>query len=75
MKKIIRITESDLSRIVERVINEETYGNDDQMFDMEMRRIKRELHNIKTFSDDTERLNHTIDMIINVSLPRLNEFR
>jgi len=75
MKRIIKLTESDLTRIVERVISEETYGNDDQMFDMEMRRIKRELHNIKTFSDDPERLNHTIDMIINVSLPRLNEFR
>ena len=28
MKKIIRLTESDLSRIVKRVINEEMYDND-----------------------------------------------
>jgi hypothetical protein len=42
MKKIIKITESDLTRIVERVINESHNGNDRYMFFSNLEQIRRQ---------------------------------
>jgi hypothetical protein len=43
MKRIVRLTESDLARIVKRVVNED-YRNASELFDMEFRKIIRGLH-------------------------------
>ena len=84
MKKIIRLTESDLTRIVKRVISEsdiqeirrDSDDNDDEMFDFEIDKIKRALHNIKRLAhSDPQTVDHICNMIVNVSLPRLKEFR
>jgi hypothetical protein len=78
-----RLTERDLSRIVKRIVNEsdvqEMYGDSDssrEMFDIEMDKIKRALHNIKRMAHhDPQTVDHICNMIVNVSLPRLKEFR
>lgn len=106
MKRTIRLTEKDLTRIVKRTINEmggledemksiDDYKsdmenrmrsqeedrlsrqrkNDDEMFDMEMRKLERALHDIKRSTNDPDTLNHIVDMIINVTLPRIKDFR
>ena len=106
MKKIIKLTEKDLSRIVKRTINEmegfeddiqaandwvaanerranereqerlsRQRKNDDEMFDLEMRKLERALHDIKRSTNDPDTLNHIVDMIINVTLPRIKDFR
>ena len=46
MKKIVRLTESDLSRIVRRVVNED-YRNASELFDMEYIKIIRGLHQVQ----------------------------
>jgi len=46
MKKVIRLTEKDLSRIVKRVVNED-YRNSSELFDMEYRKIIRGLHQVQ----------------------------
>lgn len=106
MKRIIKLTEKDLSRIVKRTINEmegfeddiqaandwrasnerrasereqerlsRQRKNNDEMFDMEMRKLERALHDVKRSTNDPDTLNHIVDMIINVSLPRIKDFR
>ena len=49
--------------------------NDDEMFDMEMRKLERDLHSIKQSIDDPDLVNHIVDMIINVTLPRIKDFK
>jgi hypothetical protein len=46
MKRIIRLTEKDLSRIVKRVVNED-YRNSSELFDMEYRKIISGLHQVQ----------------------------
>ena len=106
MRRTIKLTERDLSRIVKRTINEmegfeddiqaandliannerrsrereqerlsRQRKNNDEMFDMEMRNIERALHDVKRSTNDPDTLNHIVDMIINVNLPRIKEFR
>ena len=106
MKRIIKLTEKDLSRIVKRTINEmegfeddiqaandwvaanerrasereqerlsRQRQNNDEMFDMEMRKLERALHDIKRSTNDPDTLNHIVDMIISVTLPRIKDFR
>ena len=106
MKRIIKLTEKDLSRIVKRTINEmegfeddiqaandwraanerrasereqerlsRQRQNNDEMFDMEMRKLERALHDIKRSTNDPDTLKHIIDMIISVTLPRIKDFR
>ena len=106
MKRIIKLTEKDLSRIVKRTINEmegfeddiqaandwraanerrasereqerlsRQRQNNDEMFDMEMRKLERALYDIKRSTNDPDTLNHIVDMIISVSLPRIKDFR
>lgn len=106
MKKIIKLTEKDLSRIVKRTINEmegfeddiqaanewraanerrasereqerlsRQRQNNDEMFDMEMRKLERALYDIKRSTNDPDTLNHIVDMIISVTLPRIKDFR
>ena len=106
MKRIIKLTEKDLSRIVKRTINEmEGFEDDiqaandwradnerrsrerdqerlsiqrqnnDEMFDMEMRKLERDLQSIKRSTNDPDTLNHIVDMIINVTLPRIKDFK
>ena len=45
------------------------------MFDMEMRKLERDLHSIKQSIDDPDLVNHIVDMIINVTLPRIKDFK
>lgn len=104
MRRTIKLTERDLSRIVERTINEmegfeddiqaaddlianierktkereqerlsRERKNNDEMFDMEMRKIEMALHDVKRSTNDPDTLNHIVDMIINVSLPEIKE--
>lgn len=56
MKKIIRLTERDLTRLVRRVITENNtsveyrdsiYKNSSEMFDMKFKKIMRGLHQVK----------------------------
>ena len=106
MKRIIKLTEKDLSRIVKRTINEmegfeddiqaanewraanerrasereqerlsRQRQNNDEMFDMEMRKLERALYDIKRSTNDPGTLNHIVDMIISVTLPRIKDFR
>ena len=106
MKRIVKLTEKDLSRIVKRTINEmegfeddiqaandwrannerrssereqerlsRQRQNNDEMFDMEMRKLERDLHSIKRSTNDPDTLNHIVDMIINVTLPRIKDFK
>ena len=106
MRRTIKLTERDLSRIVKRTINEmegfeddiqaandlrannerrsrereqerlsRQRKNNDEMFDMEMRNIERALYDVKRSTNDPDTLNHIVDMIINVTLPRIKEFR
>jgi hypothetical protein len=46
MKRIVRLTESDLARIVKQVVNED-YRNASELFDMEFRKIMRGLHQVQ----------------------------
>ena len=106
MKRIIKLTEKDLSRIVKKTINEmegfeddiqaanewvaanerrasereqerlsRQRQNNDEMFDMEMRKLERALYDIKRSTNDPDTLNHIVDMIISVTLPRIKDFR
>ena len=106
MRRTIKLTERDLSRIVKRTINEmegfeddiqaandliannerrsrereqerlsRQRKNNDEMFDMEMRNIERALYDVKRSTNDPDTLNHIVDMIINVTLPRIKKFR
>ena len=106
MKRIVKLTEKDLSRIVKRTINEmegfeddiqaandwrannerrssereqerlsRQRQNNDEMFDMEMRKLERDLQSIKRSTNDPDTLNHIVDMIINVTLPRIKDFK
>ena len=78
-----RLTEKDLSRIVKKIVNEsdvqEIHGdfdNNREMFDLELDKIKRALHDIKRMAHhDPQTVDHICNMIVNVSLPRLKEFR
>jgi septation ring formation regulator EzrA len=56
MGRIIRLTESDLTRLVKRVINENNtsveyrdamYKNSSEMFDMKFKKIMRGLHQVQ----------------------------
>jgi hypothetical protein len=51
MKKVVKLTEKDLSRIVKRVVNED-YRNASELFDMEYRKIIRGLHQVKQTAED-----------------------
>ena len=51
-------------------------SDDDEMFDLEIDKIKRALHDIKRMAHhDPQTVDHICNMIVNVSLPRLKEFR
>lgn len=47
----MKLKQSDLNRIVKRVINED-YRNASELFDMEYRKVLRALHEIKSSSDN-----------------------
>ena len=61
MKKIIRLTEKDLTRIAKRVINE----NDNELMDHDFRQIKNGLYQAKDAIDkgDTETASHIIEVL------------
>ena len=61
MGKIVRLTESDLNRLVKRVINEEGYD----LIDHDFRQIKNGLYQAKDAIDngDTSTASHIIEVL------------
>jgi len=74
MKKVVKLTEKDLSRIVKRVVNED-YRNASELFDMEYRKIIRGLHQAQQTAEggDGEQAAFIIGNIL-ITMDRLKSF-